>query len=272
MKMSNRSTLACGTSLLLILGLYPALAPADDPIAREIMEKVDARDDGDNRISDMYMTLIDKNSHERVRKITSYIKDFGEDTYRIMSFQSPADVQGTGFLTYDYDDNARDDDQWLYLPALRKTKRIASSDKSGSFMGSDLNYSDMTSRNLEDYDFTLLKETALGEHQLWVIEAMPRGDDVIDETGYKKAMLLVRQDNYVVVRGVYWTSEGNRQKYYDMPGLEQIDGIWSPTRITMTTKTGKQVLHRTELAFDNIRYNQPLDESLFTVRQLEREN
>jgi hypothetical protein len=258
-------------ALVLVTGTAASVA-ADDPIAREIMEKVDARDDGDNRISDMYMTLIDKNSHERVREITSYIKDFGEDTYRILSFQSPADVQGTGFLTYDYDDSARDDDQWLYLPALRKTKRIASSDKSGSFMGSDFNYSDMTSRDLEDYDFTLLKEIALGEHQLWVIEAMPRGDDVIDETGYKKAMLLVRQDNYVVVRGVYWTRKGNRQKYYDMPGLEQIDGIWSPTRITMTTKTGKQVLHRTELAFDNIRYNQPLDESLFTVRQLEREN
>lgn len=246
-------------------------AAADDPVARDIMEKVDARDDGDNRLSTMQMTLIDKNGNKRVRHISSSSKDFGQDTYRMMLFQSPADVQGTGFLTYDYDDHARDDDQWLYLPALRKTKRLASTDKSGSFMGSDMNYSDMTSRNLEDYDFTLLKESMLGDHALWVIEAMPRSEDVIDETGYKKAMLLVRQDNYVVVRGVYWTSEGSRQKYYDMPGLELIDGIWTPTRITMTTKAGKQVLHKTELVFDNIRYNQDLDKALFTVRQLERQ-
>ena len=248
-----------------------AAVAADDPVARDIMEKVDNRDDGDNRLADMQMTLIDKNGNQRVRQISSSIKDFGEDTYRMMLFQAPADVQGTGFLTYDYDDNTRDDDQWLYLPALRKTKRIASNDKSGSFMGSDLNYSDMTSRNLEDYDFTLLKETTLGDNKLWVIESIPRSEDVIDETGYKKAVLLVRQDNYVVVRGIYWTDKGNKQKYYDMSGLELIDGIWSPTRVTMTSKAGKQVVHKTELLFTNIRYNQDLDAAQFTVRQLERE-
>ena len=63
-----------------------------------------------------------------------------------MFFLSPADVKDTGFLTYDYDEEGRDDDQWLYLPALKKTKRIASGDKSGSFMGSDFTYADMTDR------------------------------------------------------------------------------------------------------------------------------
>ena len=246
-------------------------AVADDPVARGIMEKVDDRDDGDNYSADMRMVLIDKNGNQRVRNIQSYRKDFGEDSHRIMFFQSPADVQGTGFLTYDYDDESQDDDQWLYLPALRKTKRIANQDKSGSFMGSDFNFSDMTSRNLEDYDFKLLQETTLNEHKLWVIEALPRSEEIIDETGYKRAMLLVRQDNYVVVRGIYWTDQGNKQKYMDMTGLEVIDGIWTPTEMTMTTKRGKQVRHKTVLNFSNIRYNQPLDENLFTIRRLEQE-
>ena len=131
---------------------------ADDPKARRIMQKVEDRDDGDNSTSDMEMILIDKNKKKRIRKIKVYTKDKGKDTLRLMFFQYPADVKDTGFLTYDYDNPDKDDDQWLYLPALRKTKRIASSDKSGSFMGSDLNYSDMTKRNLEDYDFTLMKE------------------------------------------------------------------------------------------------------------------
>ena len=110
------------------------------------MERVDARDDGDNATQDMEMILIDKNGNQRVREIRSLPPRRGEDTYSIMFFLSPADVKDTGFLTYDYDDDEKDDDQWLYLPALKKTKRIASGDKSGSFMGSDFSYADMTNR------------------------------------------------------------------------------------------------------------------------------
>ncbi len=253
------------------LGGLAFVALADDPGAREIMQQVEDREDGNTRSADMQMVLIDKKGNKRIRQIRTMRKDFGEDTYRLLIFDEPADVQGTGFLTYDYDDHSRDDDQWLYLPALRKSKRIANQDKSGSFMGSDLNYSDMTSRDLEDYDFTLQKETTLGEHTLWVIEALPRSEEVIDETGYSKALLLVRQDNYVVVRGVYWTEDGKQLKYRDTPGLELIDGIWTPTQVTMTTKQGKQTLHRTELTLSGIQYNLPMDDSLFTLRNLERE-
>ena len=139
-------------ALILAAALTPALGWCDDPAARAIMEKVDARDDGDNQTSEMEMVLIDKQDKERVRRLAIFSKDKGEDTLRLMFFLEPADVKDTAFLTWDFDDPDKDDDQWLYLPALRKTKRIASSDKDGSFMGSDLNYSDMTDRNLEDLD------------------------------------------------------------------------------------------------------------------------
>ncbi len=145
---------------IFVLTLLVAAIPfafAEDPEARAIMEKVDARDEGDNQTSIMEMILIDKRGNQRVRRIATFSKDKTEDTFRLMFFQHPADVKDAAFLTWDYDDPNRDDDQWLYLPALRKTKRIASRDKSGSFMGSDLTYSDMTDRNLEDYDFFLKK-------------------------------------------------------------------------------------------------------------------
>ena len=73
----------------------------------------------------------------------------------------------TGFLTYDYDDPVRDDDQWLYLPALKKTKRIATGDKSGSFMGSDFSYADLTSRELDRYDFRLMKQAEVNGVAVW---------------------------------------------------------------------------------------------------------
>ncbi len=257
-------------TLLFSLTVSVAIAGADDPEARAIMEKVDARFDGDNGTSNMEMTLIDKRGKTRVRKITTFMKDFGEDTYRILFFKSPADVKDTGFLTYDYDDNEKDDDQWLYLPALRKTKRIATSDKSGSFMGSDFNYSDMTSKDLEDYDFKLLKEGEVRGAKVWLIESTPRSRDVIDETGYTKSVIFVRQDNYFVVRLVHWVHGGNRLKYLDVVKLEQIDGVWTGLEVTMTTKQGKKTLHKTVLKYSGVKYNQNHDDNMFTIRRLEK--
>jgi hypothetical protein len=257
-----------GLTLLFIV--QGALTYADDPKAREIMQKVEDRDDGDNATLDMEMILIDKNDKQRTRQIRSFRKDKGEDKLTIMFFLSPSDVKDTGFLTYDYDDPAKDDDQWLYLPALHKSKRIAASDKSGSFMGSDFNYSDMTSRELEDYDFTLMKEVEIDGHKAWQIESIPRSKEVIEESGYTKSILFVRQDNSVVIRAVHWVDKSDRLKYFDVKQLEQIDGIWVPTEIHMTTKERKQTVHRTVLKQSNIKFNQNLDENLFTVRQLEK--
>jgi len=256
--------------LATLLGLITAQPTLAEMSAREIMQQVDDRDDGDNQLNDMTMTLIDKNGSKRIRTIRSYNKDKGEDKQRIMFFLSPADVKDTAFLTYDYDAYEKDDDQWLYLPALRKSKRIASSDKSGSFMGSDFNYSDMTRKNLDAYDFRIVKQQAVHGADTWLIEALPKTEEEIDESGYKKSLLFVRQDNFVVVRAVHWTSEGNRLKYQDVSGLEQIDGIWTITDMSMTTKKGKTTLHRTELQFRNIRYNQALSEEMFTLRRLEQ--
>ncbi len=260
--------LAATVMAALLLGNIPALA--DDPEARAIMEKVDARDDGDNQTSEMEMILIDKNNKQRIRKIASYSKDKGDDTLRLMFFQKPADVKDTAFLTYDYDDPDKDDDQWLYLPALRKTKRIASSDKSGSFMGSDLNYSDMTDRNLEDYGFTLKKEMEVNGVKTWLIESVPRTKKVVKETGYKKSLLFVRQDNYFVIRAVNWVKDGGYLKYMDVKKLDLIEGIWVATEMHITKKKGKIFAHKTILKFENVKFNQKLDEDMFTIRRMEK--
>jgi len=258
--------------LLFILAMtYGAFCiSADEPEARAIMVKVDARDDGDNQTSEMEMILIDKRGTQRIRKIRSMNKDKGEDKQRIMFFMQPADVKNTGFLTYDYDEIDKDDDQWLYLPALRKSKRISTSDKSGSFMGSDFTYSDMTSKELDNYDYSLKKEMQVNGKDVWVIEAIPRTKETIKETGYTKSLLFVRKDNFVMIRGIHWVKKGKKLKYFDMKGLELIDNIWTPTEIHMTTKKGKQVLHKTILKFSNIKYNQNLDNNLFSLRRLEK--
>jgi len=243
--------------------------PPDDAQARAIMVRVDERDDGDNQTSNLQMVLIDKRGKQRIRELRSFSKDKGEDTHSMMFFLSPPDVKDTGFLTYDYDDPDRDDDQWLYLPALKKTKRIASSDKSGSFMGSDFSYADMTDRPLEKYTYQLLQESEVGGHPVWVIQSTPIDDDEIDETGYTKSIQFVRKDIDFVIRAKTWVKKGKRNKYMEVQELEQIDGIWVPTVMTMTTKKGKQTLHKTILRTSDVKFNQDLDFDLFTVRGLE---
>ena len=258
----------CLLLVAIILNTAPALA--GELTAREIIEKADARDDGDNMIANMEMILIDKKGQERVRKIKTFSKDKGKDTLKLMFFMEPADVKDTGFLTYDYYSGERDDDQWLYLPELHKTKRIASSDKSSAFMGSDFSYADMTKRVLDEWKYKLLKEAEVRNHKVWLIEAMPANKTIEDRYGYTKSVLFVRQDIFMVVRAVHWVKEGKKLKYLDIKKLEQIDGIWVGTEIHMKTNKGKQTTHRSVFKWHNIKFNQDLDEKLFTVRRLEK--
>lgn len=238
---------------------------------REIMEKVNSRDVGDRSSGEMEMILIDKKGKKRIRRLKTFGGKNGEDTMSLMFFLSPADVKNTGFLTYDYNKSGKDDDQWLYLPALRKTKRIASRDKSGSFMGSDLNYSDMTTPDIDLYDYTLMKETKVRGNEVWQIKAVPKNKDEVEKSGYSKSVLFIRQDNYVMIRAVRWVHKKRRNKYIDVRKLENIDGIWVSTEKHVTTKTGKKTLHKTILKENNIRFNQEeVNKDLFTIRRLEK--
>ena len=258
--------------VLLTLGLSTSLLLAQS--ARDIMDKVQDRDDGDNIITNMQMQLIDKNGDKRVRDMKTFSKDKGDDELKLIFFVSPSDVKNTAFLTYDYDADAKDDDQWLYLPALNKTKRIPASDKDSSFMGSDFSYSDMTEPNLDEYTFKVLKDTTIkrktGKVKVWKILVTPKTQETIDETGYLKTEVYVRQDNYMVVRAKYYLKKANRTKFMDVKSIETIDGIDVATTTTMIMKKGKRTLHKTILLQSAIKMNQDLKEELFTTRTIEK--
>ncbi|WP_455755552.1 outer membrane lipoprotein-sorting protein [Sulfurimonas sp.] len=256
--------------LKLLLTISLTLSSLFALTGQEIAQKAHDVNDGDNQTSSMKMILIDKNKKKRVRELKRFAKDKGEDELKIMFFISPADVKNTGFLTYDYDDSNKDDDQWLYLPELQKVKRIASNDKSSSFMGSDFTYSDMTSKNVEDYTYKVMKEALVNGYKTWQMLVTPKSKKTIDETGYTKSILFIRQDNFIVVQGLHYIKAGKKLKYMKITGLELIDDIWTTTKIQMTTKKGKKTLHKTVIEFSDIKYNQDLDESYFSTRTLEK--
>ena len=237
---------------------------------QEIAQKVHDRDEGDNSTAKMKMILIDKNGKKRIRDLKTFTKNKGDDKLKMMFFLTPADVKNTGFLTYDYEDSSKDDDQWLYLPELQKVKRIASSDKSSSFMGSDFTYSDMTSRNVEDYTYKIMKEPTIKGHKTWQMLVTPKSEKTIKETGYTKSIVFVRQDNFVIIQALNYIKAGKKLKYMMVKDLAKIDGIWTVKEMQMITKKGKKMLHKTVFKFSDIKYNQGLEESFFATRTLER--
>ena len=164
-----------------------------DPV--KIMSAVEKREEGDRSRSVMAMEVVDDQGRRRSRTLTAWMKHFDEGRKQLMIFNAPADVAGTGLLSLDYNDGARADDQWLYLPSLKKSTRISSGEKSGSFMGTDLTYSDMTQSDPNDYQFKLLKdEVMVGNEPCWLIESRPASARVKRRNRLSKIKDLGQQD------------------------------------------------------------------------------
>ena len=262
----SRTALVAQALFSLLVWVHTAAA---QPTALEIMTRVNERETGHSESANLQMVLEDPGGHQRRRSLKSFSRDIEGGSQNIIFFLAPANLKDTAFLTYDYEDPDHDDDQWLYLPALRRTKRIAGGDRSGSFMGSDFSYADMTTRPLNRYTNSIMKQTTVNGAPVWQIEAIPNEKEA-KETGYTRSILFVRQDNYVPIRGVNWVKKGKKLKYFDVERLELIDGIWVASQISMTTKQGKKTLHKTRIRRENVTFNQPLEARLFTVRSLER--
>ncbi|MCD4743286.1 MAG: outer membrane lipoprotein-sorting protein [Desulfobacteraceae bacterium] len=261
-------------TLLLIAFASTSLLAQSDLTASQVMEKMDTRDNGMTRTSDITMILINKNKQQRKRKIKNISKDYGKDTKGIIFFLSPADVKNTAYMSFDFDDNNKEDDSWLYLPALKKVKRIASSDKSGSFMGSDFSYSDINGITIEDWDYTFIKESLLiDDIDTWVVQGLPKADKkdkVLNETGYLKSLMWVRKDNFMLVKAKYWVKKGRKIKYLKVEDIKKTDNIWTPYKMTMTTTVKGKIEHTSLLKFSKVQYNKEIDDSYFTTRNMER--
>ena len=198
--------------------------------------------------------------------------EFKQGTRQLMMFESPADVRNTGMLSIDYKDGERDDDQWLYLPSLSKTTRIASGDKSGSFMGTDLSYADMTRADPSQYDYMIKKQSvAVGGDDCWLIEARPKTQRAKDETGYVKSRVWVSKAKMMPLQVKAWIREGKKLKYIKFSDIKMVGGEWFPHKVTARTKKGKKTESTTVLQFfDVVADSAEVTKDLFTQRRLEQ--
>src|SRR5210317_1218852 len=180
--------------LLLILASLPfcALAQSDQERGLEIAVEADRRDTGfqDSRAA-MKMILRNRQGDESIRLIrVRTLEQLDDGDKSLTIFDKPADVKGTNFLAFTH--KTGPDDQWLYLPALKRVKRISSRNKSGPFMGSEFAYEDLSSQEVEKYTYKYLRDEACGELQCFVIERIP----VDRYSGYTRQIVWIDQQEY----------------------------------------------------------------------------
>jgi len=214
------------------------------------------------------LTITDSRGNQRIRKNTMASKTFDDNTEkRIIKFISPAEVQGTGILIFDYENKA--DDMWIYLPALRKTRRIVSSEKSNSFMGSEFSNADMTAPTLEDFQYELLGSEMIDNTACWKIESVPVSTDKEDEYGYSRSVRWIGKNDYLVRRSEYFDYDDALIKRIETEEFKLLDKSAGTYMVTDMVAENFQNGRSSRLKMDKIEVTET-NENYFTVSYLER--
>ncbi len=266
MKRSRNITIA----LLFLFALSPLLAlraSAASLSADEIMEKAYGQPRPGSSMIEMTMMSVNKRGRKRVRKVRAFSKTYKKEdgteySKSLMQFLSPPDERGTGFLSWE--NPKGDDDQWLFLPALNKTRRIAGGNKSESFMGTDFTYADLQTKEKDDYTYKLLGEEKFGPYDCYRIESIPK--EGVDSQ-YSKSILWVDKKSFMVVRADNYDKKGKLLKVLVVKSLKKIDGFWTPLETSMKNVQKRSM---TMLKLHNVKYNSAVKDEYFTQSYMER--
>jgi len=179
--------------------------------------------------SQMTMTLINANGQTKIRKMQSKTLEIEGGDRSLMEFLSPADVKGTKFLNYEH--AKRDDDQWLYLPALKRVKRISSKNKSGAFMGSEFSYEDISSFNIDKYDYKNeeAKEDKLNDKDVYIVERFPN----YKYSGYTKQVSYIDKKTFLTLQVDYYDRKKSLLKSAYFTDYKNFDGVYRNGKIKM---------------------------------------
>jgi len=258
------------TTALLLIGTQTIAANTPLPTGEQIAKNINARNEGISQSRNLKMILTDKRGKERIRETVSYRKYFGDEKRTVIHYLKPRNVKKTAFLTYDYPQANKDDDQWLYLPAMRKVRRISASDRGDYFLGTDFTYEDIKKESkvtLEDYSRKTLREEVLDGHPIYVIEAIPVNNEVAEELGYGKVIQWVDKDIWMTRKSEFYDTRGKHLKTTLFKDIKQVDGIWTAHRLEVDNhKTD----HKTTFIFSDVIYDKEVRDDFFTQRAIRR--
>lgn len=255
----------CVLITFLLLGTVPltgVLAETPEEKGLRIAQEADAYDKGfGDFTADMLMTLRNRKGQESVRQIRIRTLEVDGDGDKSMSiFDEPADVKGTAMLTFSH--GLKPDDQWLYLPALKRVKRISSRNKSGPFMGSEFAFEDLGSQEVEKYSYRYLREAPCGEWQCHVIERKPQ----YKYSGYTRQVAFIDKDKYRIHRVEFFDRKNKPLKTLEFSGYQQYLGhYYRPDKMVMSNlQNGKS----TTLEWKNYKFQTGLSDRDFNKNKL----
>ena len=241
---------------------------AAQPNGREIMEMQKERHDTIQEEERILMRLIDRRGREKERKMVTYrAKNENGLNKTMIKFTAPRDIANVGLLTWEQKE--QDDDQWLYLPAGGRAKRIASTSKKNSFMGTDLAFEDLRPENLDEHTYTLTGTETVEGQECYVIEALPATDKEKKSSGYTKRIFWINKELLTFVKTEFY---GRRDKLIKTSVIHEVenirDDLYRPRKSTVSDLERKTstVMETVERDLDP-----GLEESFFTQHTLKKE-
>ena len=230
----------------------------------EIAIDADERDKGfGDSSSELTMILRNKQGDESTRQMSNKTLEVENDGDKsLVIFNVPRDVKGTAFLSFTH--KSGPDDQWLYLPALKRVKRISSDNKSGPFMGSDFAYEDISSQEVEKYTYKYIKDENIDGVDCFVIERYP----VDEKSGYTRQVVWIDIDQYRTMKIDYYDRKNSLLKTLTYHEYNQyLNKYWRANKMSMVNhQNGKS----TDLLFNDYKFANGFSESDFNQNSLKR--
>jgi outer membrane lipoprotein-sorting protein len=247
----------------------PGLPPASDPAARglAIAQETDKRDRGwGDAKADMKMILTNASGETSERALRFMMLENGDASdgdWSLMTFDKPRDIQGTALLTYSHVKEA--DEQWLYLPTVKRVKRISSTNKSGPFVGSEFAFEDFSTQQVAKFAYKWLKDEPCGDRTCHVVERTPQYED----SGYTREIVWIDSTDYQFRKIDYYDRKDTLLKTLTCLNFKLYENkFWRPQELDMVNhETGKT----TKLLWQGYSFHTGLSKSDFTTASLERE-
>lgn len=248
--------------VLILTLLLPEMLPAQKYSADQILDNVENAITASSAEIHVRMDLYSTSGSQRERSLVAYAKDSNDLSKSFILFTEPANIKGTSFLSLEQPGGS--DEMYLFMPVLGNVRKIAGSQKSGSFVGTDFTYNDLTilggGNYAEDYQASILEQNS----DQYVLKLQPTNTDI----DYQYAKMWVPGSNWFPSKIEFYDKDGQLEKVLTNSNIQEIDGNWTAKEITMQNvqKGTKTVLHMEE-----IHYNTPISDQIFTTRNMRRQ-